>query len=99
MKAKQNYYIDMAMLFSFLVVTATGFLRWIFKPLADEGIWAAMLAPGCRLFGILHRWSGLLFVVLAFYHINCHWEWIVIMTEKLRKDSREGAASGGEEEK
>jgi membrane protein implicated in regulation of membrane protease activity len=87
------YYINVAMLFSFLTVTATGFLRWIFKPWATEGGWAALLEAGCRLFGILHRWSGLIFVVLAFYHIYLHWNWIVTMTERMKNNHGEESTS------
>ncbi len=85
-----------ALLVSFLTVTAKGFLRWIFKPWGAEGVWAALLDAGCRLFGILHRWSGLLFVLLALYHIYQHWDWIVAMTEKMRKEY--GKVPGSEQE-
>jgi len=95
-KAKHNYYINVAMLFSFLTVTATGFLRWIFKPGAAEGIWVDVLQAGCRLFGFLHRWSGLLFVILAFYHIYYHWNWILEMSEKLKKEYSERNSFRGE---
>ncbi|MGV8123753.1 MAG: DUF4405 domain-containing protein [Candidatus Xenobiia bacterium LiM19] len=93
MKAEKIFYADVAMLFSFLIVTATGFLRWIFKPGAVEGIWVDVLQAGCRLFGILHRWSGLLFVILAFYHIYYHWNWILEMSEKLKKEYSERNSS------
>jgi len=81
------------MLISFLTVTVTGFLRWIFKPSMAEGILADLLQAGCRLFGILHRWSGLIFVILAFYHIYHHWSFLVEMSEKLRKEYAERGIS------
>jgi hypothetical protein len=81
MKAKITYYINVLMLCSFLIVTSTGLLRWIYKPHGVEGIWASLLQAGCRLFGLLHRWFGLLFVILACYHIYCHWNWILSMTD------------------
>jgi hypothetical protein len=89
-------YINAAMLFSFLIVTATGFLQWVFKPWGNGEMWADILTAGCRLFGILHRWSGLIFVILAFYHIHCHWSWIVEMLEKLRKEHLYGNTVGME---
>jgi len=82
-----------AMLFSFFIVTATGFLRWIFKPWATEGLWAAILEAGCRFLGLLHRWFGLLFVILALYHIYYHWNWILEMSEKLKKEYSERNSS------
>ena len=99
MKATHTYYVNAAMLFSFLIVTATGFLRWVFKPWAVEGTGAAILQAGCRFLGLLHRWSGLLFVILAFYHIYYHWNWIINMTGKLKKDYDEGASSREEDER
>jgi len=86
MIGKERYMVNAALLLSFILVTVTGLLRWIFKPWAQGGCLADLVEAGCRLFGILHRWSGLLFAMLALYHIYQHWEWIVTMTEKIREE-------------
>lgn len=79
--------MNMLLLLSFTLVSSTGLLRWMYKPHVETGSLAVILQPVCRLFGIVHRWSGLAFLLLALYHIYIHWDWITRMTEKMAKEA------------
>ena len=82
MREDTNFRVNLLMFLSFVIVAVTGFLRWVFKPSMETGILAVIAQPVCRLFGILHRWSGLMFVLLALYHIYVHWNWFLRAAER-----------------
>jgi hypothetical protein len=77
-----NYFIDLGMLISFLIVFITGILKFP----AFLLITGYFYTVSEEIF-ILHDWFALLIAGLAVTHVTLHWKWIVRMTKKIiRKD-------------
>jgi len=79
-KAKLNYFVDLLLLISFLLVAITGILKY-------PG-WFNHLVLPWRTLSKIHDWSGVTIVLLVMVHLFLHWKWIVFMTKKifLRKE-------------
>ena len=73
-KAKLNYFVDLLLAVSFLLVVVTGILKF-------PG-WFKLDLPW-RLINNIHDWSGLIMAFLVFVHLILHWKWIVSMTNKI----------------
>jgi len=77
-----NYFIDLGMLISFIIVFITGVLKFPAFMLISGNFYTISE----EIF-ILHDWFGLLMTVLTLTHVIIHWKWIVRMTKKIfRKD-------------
>ena len=73
-KVKWNYIVDVLILVAFVIVAVTGLLKW-------PGLGLYNVLPGVQL-SILHDWSGLIAVILAFVHVALNWKFMTSMTKK-----------------
>ncbi len=76
-KGKLNYFIDIGLLISFLLMFFTGLFKWpgwrsFYSFITDWGLVSR-----------IHNWSGLVMGLLVFVHLALHWKWIVAMTRKV----------------
>jgi hypothetical protein len=81
-KPRTNYWIDVGLAISFLIVFITGVIKWpglLFK----LGVNVKNL-PIKRI-SLAHDWAGLIMGILVFVHLILHWKWIVVMTKSLFK--------------
>ena len=75
-KTKMNYWIDIGLLITFLLVTITGIMKW-------PGLGVSRLFENIpwREMSLIHDWSGLIMAILVLVHIVLHWNWIIAMTK------------------
>ncbi|MFH1751424.1 MAG: DUF4405 domain-containing protein [archaeon] len=79
-KNKLNYFIDVLLGLSFLVVLITGILK--FRGfLGLFGIDWQILKP--YNISLIHDWSGVIMGLMVFMHLALHWKWIVCMTRNF----------------
>ena len=72
-KAKLNYFVDIGLFISFLLVFVTGVIKFkLFNLYKSFGF------PNISL---IHDWSGIAMGVLVLIHLILHWNWIVCMTK------------------
>ncbi len=79
-----NYWIDVLMLLSFIITSATGLIMLFFLP-------SGVRAGGYQIFwGIIkhnwvsiHIWSGIIFMILVAVHFILHWYWMAKMTKRI----------------
>jgi len=64
-----NYFIDLGMAVSFVLVAVTGILK------------LPALNGRTRDFMLLHDWSGIVLAVFVLLHLILHWNWIKCMTK------------------
>ena len=74
-----NYFIDVGLLISFLLVFATGIIK--FPELQQILGINRMVLPFYEI-TLIHDWGGLLMSILVFIHLALHWRWIVGTTKK-----------------
>jgi len=78
---KVNYWIDVLLAISFLLVVVTGVLKF-------PGIMPKIFAltyqdPNFAIASRIHDWSGVAMAVLVFVHLVLHREWIRAMTKQI----------------
>ena len=74
-KAKLNYFVDLLLAISFLLVATTGILKF-------PG-WFGYFQLPWRILNKIHDWSGIAMVALVLIHLILHWRWIVSMTRTI----------------
>ena len=83
-RIKLNYFIDILLAISFILVGLTGVLKtgWFLRTV---GLNYASIP--IRTISFIHDWSGIAFVLLAILHLILHFNWLVAMTKQfvLRK--------------
>ncbi len=77
-----NYWIDVILGISFLVVSVTGIikLREVMNYLGLE--WQSSLI---QVFSKIHDWSGIILILFVLLHLILHREWIAVKTKELLK--------------
>ena len=85
-KAKMNYVIDVALGISFLLVLATGVIKF---PGLVQMLGISRGSLPISQMSTIHDWSGLIMGLLVLVHLILHWRWIVCMTKSFfRKGGR-----------
>lgn len=79
-KIKLNYWIDVAMFFSFLVCSLTGLFKF---PALVRFFGLAHKNFPMKLISGFHDWSGLILLILVLFHVILHWKWMTCMTKKF----------------
>ena len=75
-----NYWIDIVLIFIFLIIGITGLLRFPgFLQIFGVNINSL---PKFQIFQI-HHWFGLFFGIISSIHIILHWRWFVSITKQL----------------
>jgi len=75
-KAELIYWDDIALLVSFLLVGATGIVKFLLL----RG-WLS-LALNFRVLNAIHDYAGVVMVLAAALHLVLHWNWIVSTTKR-----------------
>ena len=73
-KVKINYIVDVLILITFIIVGITGIIKWPKLGLIDLFDFKLMM--------ILHDFSGLFAIILAFFHVALNFNFMVCMTKK-----------------
>lgn len=85
-KIKINYFIDILMIFLFLIVAGSGIVLYFFLPSGERRAgWRSFLGIPRHSFSDIHELAGLLFLFLLLIHIILHLKWIVEMTKNFLK--------------
>lgn len=74
-RGKINYWIDVGLFISFLIVALSGIIKF-------PG-WGLYQVFGFNNISRWHDWSGIALVILVFLHLILHWNWIVGMTKNI----------------
>ncbi|MFA5141445.1 MAG: DUF4405 domain-containing protein [Candidatus Woesearchaeota archaeon] len=82
-KTKMNYWIDIAMAFSFVVTGITGLAIFFFMPQGQKSGQSAFLSISKQVWGDWHNWFGLLMIILMLVHLILHWDWLICMTKNM----------------
>jgi hypothetical protein len=77
-RKKLNYFIELGMLISFLIIFITGILKWPTLLLIVGYFYTVSEA-----IFILHDWLGIVLTSLVIIHLILHRKWFVRMTRKL----------------
>ncbi|MFW9942492.1 MAG: DUF4405 domain-containing protein [Candidatus Thorarchaeota archaeon] len=77
-RRKLNYFIDIGLLISFILVLITGILK---SPLLN--FTRTLNYTSFSLLMTLHDWSGLFLLILAIFHVILHLKWMIAMTKRL----------------
>lgn len=72
-KLKLNYFVDIGMAISFVIVAVTGILK------------LPVLGGKTEEYLFLHDWSGVVLTAFVLLHLILHWNWIVCMTKGMFK--------------
>ena len=80
-RLKLDYFIDLGLFVSFLLVFVTGVIKY--RPF---GLHEVLSFPGIR---AVHDLSGIVMGILVLVHLFLHWEWIVNTTKCLFKKEEE----------
>ena len=75
-KAKLNYFIDLGLFISFLLVFVTGIIK--FPPFGLKDFYFQNINK-------IHDLSGIAMGVLVLIHLILHWSWITSMTKSFFK--------------
>ncbi len=73
-----NYFIDIGLLISGLIVMITGILK-----LPELNFLQLYKLINFPMMSFVHDWSGVLFTFLVIIHLILHWNWLVCMTKKI----------------
>lgn len=73
-----NYFIDIGLLISGLVVMITGIIK-----LPELNFLQLYKLINFPTMSFVHDWSGVIFTILVIVHLFLHWNWILCMTKKL----------------
>ena len=68
-RPKLNYFVDIGMAISFVIVAVTGILK------------LPALGGRTRDYMLLHDWAGVVLAVFVLLHLILHWNWIICMTK------------------
>ena len=79
-RAKLNYYIDVGLAISFVLVACTGIIKF---PKLLPGLGISYQSLPMRTLSIIHDWSGVIMTLLVLVHLILHWKWIVAMTKSI----------------
>lgn len=89
-----NYWIDMGMAVSFLLVFVTGLLKYkrLLLWLADIGVYLPTYA-----ITEIHKYAGAAIGVFVLIHLVLHFKWIAAVTRSIagRKKEKSGPTSKG----
>ena len=105
-KARINYYVDIIIAISFVVVALTGMILFFAGYGGYQGgrkprYAQTVLGVSRLLWKDLHDWGGIIMLGGVFLHLVLHWKWIVCMTRNVFKKSAtsraEPAKSAGAE--
>lgn len=75
-----NYFVDVGLAISFLLVALTGMFKF---PALLKLTGLLNNIPLYKLITFIHDWSGMVMSILVIMHIVLHWKWIIIMSKKL----------------
>jgi len=85
-KNRINYTIDVLMAFFVFIVSTTGLIIFFFLPDGvRQGGYQEFLGVTKRTISGWHDWSGVILIVLIFFHFILHWNWLIITTKNLFK--------------
>jgi len=70
-RPKLNYFVDIGMAISFVIVAVTGILK------------LPALGGRTRDYMLLHDWAGVVLAVFVLLHLILHWNWIICMTKSF----------------
>lgn len=70
-KLKLNYFVDIGMAISFVIVAVTGILKH------------PALSRRTRDYMLLHDWAGMVLAGFVILHLILHWNWIKCMTKRF----------------
>jgi hypothetical protein len=73
-RAKLNYFVDLGLFISFILVALTGIIKFPLFGLRKVYFWNMH---------IIHDWSGIILTCLVLIHLILHWNWIVSMTKSF----------------
>jgi len=73
-KPAYNYWVDMVMGITALILALSSFLLWVVLP---QGYFLSRL-----IWLDIHRWSGLAVTLAAALHLVLHWRWLWSMTRR-----------------
>jgi len=78
---KLDYFIDLGLFISFLLVFVTGIIKF-----RGWGLYARFGFPNISL---IHDWSGVVMGVLVLVHLALHWDWICCTTKSFFEKKEE----------
>jgi cytochrome b subunit of formate dehydrogenase len=78
--AKTNYFIDMGLGISFLLVGITGIIKF---PGFLKSLGLAYSNLPMRQISLIHDWAGIIMILLVIVHLILHFKWIVLMTKSF----------------
>ncbi len=80
-KTKLNYWVDVGLALSFLLVFLTGIFK--FPGFSKFLGTTTSNKLNSQTITLLHDWSGLLMGLLVLIHLILHWKWIVSVTKSM----------------
>lgn len=82
-KPTLNFIVDSIAFFLFLCLLSTGFLIFLIMPPASGySVWGM----GRHMWGEIHFWIAITFLILMALHVTLHWKWIIT---KVKGNSRD----------
>ena len=81
-RGKINYFVDIVLLFSFLIAGITGIIKFG-TFLRAIGINLNYAELPMRTISLWHDWAGLIMVLFVFIHLVLHFRWLVVMTKEI----------------
>jgi cytochrome b subunit of formate dehydrogenase len=89
-KARINYYVDIIIAISFVLVALSGVILFFAGSGGYQGgrnprYAQEVLGVSRLLWKDLHNWGGIIMMGGALLHLVLHWKWIVCMTRNLFK--------------
>ncbi|MEM5793434.1 MAG: DUF4405 domain-containing protein [Candidatus Aenigmatarchaeota archaeon] len=86
-KIKINYLLDVFLIFSFILTTATAISIFLFLPGGvRRGGYQELLGIQKNVWVKIHTYSGLFMILLSFIHVLLHLKWLIGMTKKFFKN-------------
>ena len=100
-KARLNYYVDIIIAISFVVVALSGMILFFAGSGGYQGgrnprYAQEVLGVSRLLWKDLHDWGGIIMLGGVFLHLVLHWKWIVCMTRNVFKRSSSARAKSAE---
>ncbi|UCF98860.1 MAG: DUF4405 domain-containing protein [Spirochaetaceae bacterium] len=102
-KARINYYVDIIIAISFVLVAVSGMILFFagsgggYQGGRNPRYAQEILGVSRQMWKNLHDWGGIVMLGGVFLHLVLHWKWIVCMTRNLFKGRGErntGPAAG-----
>jgi cytochrome b subunit of formate dehydrogenase len=89
-KARINYYVDIIIGISFILVALSGMILFFAGSGGYQGgrnprYSEALLGTSRLVWKDLHNWGGIVMTIGVLLHLVLHWKWIVCMTRNLFK--------------